>query len=1171
MSSHRMILNLGVLALLACARPGLAEVSKGHQILIDRGLQLQGQSQDDCYLHLDTFTNANYTSINWLNGADASGQPVHSSRPDWMGDAPGILWARWAADETQMPPQSTPYGGDETPYLDQLMALQMGDEWNINDATMRTRLVDWFNTVRANWPNTILYHNSWGSQIGDAQLYDFYTRAQPDMLCFDTFPWQSVWDVNQPDHTGPPIGGPPTGFYGDLRRYREHARGAGIPLGIYRQTFHAIQDYDQHIFRDPSFSELRLTTSAALAFSAKYFTDFVYNTGAASLFIKIFNGSGDTVINTNNGLYAEMTDVNLRAQNLGKALVRLTPVTTELAAGYTTTMLFIRGKDGAGNYPPVPIGFLTTMSQAYTDWQYQRNDPYLNNNWVVTNQGTNNSGYPGDVILSWFKPLDESFDGPDYTNEIYLMVVNGLSATNGTAADCRQEIKLNFRDAFLAIEMLNPTNGFVEVQPLLLTNGYRQLVLNLNGGDAALFKFSDGAPFVGAQVIGPPVITAQPVSRTNLGGTDATFSVRAAGELPLAYQWRFNSTNLSGAATNTYLRTNVQANHAGSYTVVVTNASGSVTSAVATLTVQAAPQITTQPQSQTVGAGSNVLFTVVATGAPAPTYQWRWNGANILGATASSYLRKNAQSADAGNYSVLVANSVGSVLSSNALLTVNGPPSITAQPLPQAVNVGGTANFSVTAVGTPTLTYRWRNNGAALADGGAISGATTSNLTVTGVQLGDLGSYSVAVSNSYGGTTSVTVTLSIAASPTIQVQPQSRTNLTGTTATFGVVASGGGLNYQWRRSGTNLSESGNASGTTTDLLVLGPVRLPDAASYTVVITNVAGSITSAPATLALVVQQPFREPFDYAPGVNLGGQTNPNSLVWADVGTSTAGPYVTVQSNNLDVAGLATSFGNSIRFGGLGKSARLSFSSPFTSGTLYFSFALKVTDLSGATATGGFIAGFNNSIDTQTGQPTVVGTRVYLRATAGGFNLGVAKNSSTSTDWVWDGTVFPINQTIFLVGSYTFTTVGNATDDISKLWINPNPADFSAADPPAPTLTATAGSDITANSIASFVLFQRDAANEPAAMNADELRIATSWAGVTPCASVVRIDSVTLLPEGRVRLQGSGNPGHFAIEASPDLANWTELASLLSATGTFVYTDPTSYANQRYYRARYSP
>src|SRR5439155_7242699 len=79
----------------------------------------------------------------------------------------------------------------------------------------------------------------------------------------------------------------------------------------------------------------------------------------------------------------------------------------------------------------------------YTDWVFQRNDPYLAG-WSVTNTGTKNNGPAGDVIVSWFTTLDESFDGPNYTNEVYMMVVNGLTDPTGTAADVSQHVTMDF-------------------------------------------------------------------------------------------------------------------------------------------------------------------------------------------------------------------------------------------------------------------------------------------------------------------------------------------------------------------------------------------------------------------------------------------------------------------------------------------------------------------------------------------------------------------------------------------------------------------------------------------------------------------------------------------------------------------------------------------------------
>ena len=171
----------------------------------------------------------------------------------------------------------------------------------------------------------------------------------------------------------------------------------------------------------------------------------------------------------------------------------------------------------------------------------------------------------------------------------------------------------------------------------------------------------------------PPSITVQPLSQTNNVGANISFTVTASGTAPLAYQWRFFATNLLGSTATSHSITNIQLTNAGNYTVVVTNAFGSITSAVATLTVNAfsAPTIATNPQSQTVTVGANATFTVVANGSAPLSYQWRFGNAAISAATNASYTRSNAQLVDAGNYTVVITNSVGSITSSPAVLTVN--------------------------------------------------------------------------------------------------------------------------------------------------------------------------------------------------------------------------------------------------------------------------------------------------------------------------------------------------------------------------------------------------------------------------------------------------------------------------------------------------------------------
>lgn len=170
-----------------------------------------------------------------------------------------------------------------------------------------------------------------------------------------------------------------------------------------------------------------------------------------------------------------------------------------------------------------------------------------------------------------------------------------------------------------------------------------------------------------------PAIATQPQSLTVVQGNPATFTVAASGTGPLAYQWKHAGTNLPGATAASYVKNNAQPADAGDYFVAITNAVGSTNSVTVTLTVHVPPAITAQPQGTNVNVGEAATFTVGATGSPAPTYQWRFHGTNIAGATGASYTRANAQLADAGDYSVVVSNVVSAVESQPATLVVNLP------------------------------------------------------------------------------------------------------------------------------------------------------------------------------------------------------------------------------------------------------------------------------------------------------------------------------------------------------------------------------------------------------------------------------------------------------------------------------------------------------------------
>ena len=176
-----------------------------------------------------------------------------------------------------------------------------------------------------------------------------------------------------------------------------------------------------------------------------------------------------------------------------------------------------------------------------------------------------------------------------------------------------------------------------------------------------------------------PAITAQPSDDTACTGGLASFAVTATGSPAPTFQWRQGTTNLvdggniSGAATDTLTINPVGTGDAATnYNCVATNTSGSATSDNAALTVNIGPSITTQPQHLTLTVGGTAVFSVVASGTPAPSYQWRKNnvpladGGNISGSATATLTISPAAATDAGNYDAVLTNACDAVTSARA-------------------------------------------------------------------------------------------------------------------------------------------------------------------------------------------------------------------------------------------------------------------------------------------------------------------------------------------------------------------------------------------------------------------------------------------------------------------------------------------------------------------------
>jgi len=298
------------------------------------------------------------------------------------------------------------------------------------------------------------------------------------------------------------------------------------------------------------------------------------------------------------------------------------------------------------------------------------------------------------------------------------------------------------------------------------------------------------------------------------GGISHTVIVKADGTL-----WAMGSNYYGQLGTGTWTSTNLPVQISG---VQLTAGLAKAPMADYSLAIAgAAPTATVS--NLTVTVGQTAILTASVTGDGLFTYQWQFNGTNIVNATNATYTIASTALSHAGHYAVAVAGTYGATTSADATLTVNFV--ITVQPVSAVVAVGQAASLSVSNSGLGSFSYQW------VKDGVILSGQTNNTLSISSFMFTDSGSYYVVITNAMGMAISRPANLSVPNAPLQAWGYNSCGQLgNGTTAdtnrpvsvATNVVSAAGGLNHSvfvkadgtlWAMGDNTYGQLGN--GTTT--------------------------------------------------------------------------------------------------------------------------------------------------------------------------------------------------------------------------------------------------------------------------------------------------------------------------------------------------------------------
>jgi len=311
-----------------------------------------------------------------------------------------------------------------------------------------------------------------------------------------------------------------------------------------------------------------------------------------------------------------------------------------------------------------------------------------------------------------------------------------------------------------------------------------------------------------------------------------------------------------------------------------------------------APKVVKQPASVTVEEGQVTVLEATASGVPTPTVSWEvssnagssWSA--VAGASSDQLTIAHPVTAENGHeFRAVFLNEAGHATSKAATLTVTpapAPPRFLEQPASTTVEEGHTASFFIASSGYPSPTVQWEVSTNGGAEWSALSGATSSTLSLPDVQPSQNGyEYRAVLENIAGTATSSAATLTVHTRPVVSEQPQSMTAEVGGAALFEAAASGfPAPTVQWEVSTNAGGTWSTVAGATSDQLSVADLQASqNGDEYRAVFTNVAGSGTSEAATLTVALHH-YRV-LDW--GQNTYGQLGDGGFTQSDVPVSADG------------------------------------------------------------------------------------------------------------------------------------------------------------------------------------------------------------------------------------------------------------------------------------------